>query len=130
MGIQVGIGPVRIDPDDVQIMHRGITLALKLRVMDGIASVGLFRKPAGQAWDHGTEIVGFDDTWTPAFWAPKMGEFLALVCERVNEWLAQWFPPGETPPDALAEWRPFESALTGLQFVPQPDGTLKLSAPE
>jgi hypothetical protein len=123
MSIQYGPGPVAIAPDDVQITHRGMSVALKLReISAGFQVLMLHTKTSGD-WDGGRELIGFDDgTFSVQALAADLARFIREVLRRVNDILAQLF----TPQGEQTDMEKLDAALRGLRFVPQPDGTLKL----
>lgn len=128
MGVQTGGGPLRIDPDDAQITYRGVTLAVKLRIVAWAQIIGCIRNPDG-SWTSKIDLTGdlfASDPWTPAHAIDQYGSadvFVQdVVIPRLNDWLAVLFAPGVVPPeDQIA------TVLGSIKFAAKPDGTLTAS---
>lgn len=124
--IQTGTGPIRIDSDDAQITYAGKTVALKVRDFGGGAAYILGCTLDGSEW-KAFEAFAFDDGMTPENQESKYGSAVEFVRQfmipKINAWLLTVYPSGTTS-TALER---IASALAGVTFTPQTDGTLKAS---
>lgn len=134
MSIQTGTGELRIDADDAQFTYRGKTIAIKIRALTWPVILGCKKNDDG-TWSvvadmtddlFSSDVIGHPDA--VKYWVDKHGGgkgFVgAVVMSRLNAWLAIEFPETAAPLTALEE---IQSALMGIRFVPQADGTLKAS---
>lgn len=130
MSIQTGSGDLRIDPDDLQLTHRGKTIALKVRVFDVPFVLGCLKGSDGK-WTAQTTLC--DDTFvnsgiTPETEVAKYGSakewVRVIVLPRLRAWLDALFPPSGTPLTALEL---IAVEVAGLRLTPQADGTVKAS---
>jgi len=128
MSVQSGGGPLRIDPDDAQVSYRGVTLAVKLRIVAWAQVIGCIKNSDG-SWTSKIDLTGdlfASDPWDCAYAIEHYGSAEVFVREvvmpRLNEWLAVLFAPGAVPAeDQIA------TVLGSIKFAPQPDGTLTAS---
>lgn len=132
MTIQTGEGPIRVDPDDLQINYRGKTIAVKVRSLIWPVVLGVQRMSDG-TWQVGADLTddlfGSDVPGEPdpvAYWLKKhgggMGFVQNIILPRLNAWLTTVYPATDTPAAPLDQ---LQAALAGVRFVPQPDGTLQ-----
>ena len=130
MSIQTGSGDLRIDPDDLQLTHRGKTVAVKIRVLDVPYVIGCIKAPDGR-WEGGPFLD--DETFvnsgiTPETEVAKYGSakewVRVIVLPRLQAWLDALFPPSGTPLTALEL---IAVEVAGLRLTPQADGTVKAS---
>ena len=130
MSIQTGSGDLRIDADDLQLTHRGKTIAVKVRVLDAPYVVACVKRPDGK-WDSATLLC--DETFvnsgiTPETEVAKYGSaeewVRVIVLTRLRAWLDALFPPSGTPLTALEL---IAVEVAGLRLTPQADGTVKAS---
>lgn len=130
MSIQTGAGPIRVDADDLQITYRGVTLAVKVRIVSWAQIIGCIKQSDG-SWQSKVDLTGdlfSSDPWTLDYAVEHYGSARAFVAEivmpRLNAWLAVLFTPGQvSPADQVA------AALSGIKLTPQPDGTLLATLP-
>lgn len=128
MAIQTGGGDLRIDPDDLQLTHRGKTIAVKVRVLDVPYIIGCTKAPNG-TWEGGPFLD--DETFvnsgtTPESEVAKFGtarEWVRqIVLPRLQAWLDQLFPASGTAPTALEQ---IAAEVAGLRLRVQANGTVK-----
>lgn len=131
MSIQVGEGPLRIDADDLQLNHRGVTIAVKIRSLAWPNIIGCIKRAGG--WEATVDLTG--DLFVND--VPGGGDpvahaldqhggaaafVAAVVIPRLNAWLAQVYPQtgatNATPLDLV------QSAISGLRLVVHADGTV------
>lgn len=128
MSIQTGSGDLRIDADDLQLTHRGKTIAVKVRVLDAPYVVACVKRPDGK-WDSATLLC--DETFvnsgiTPETEVAKYGtarEWVRqIVLPRLQAWLDQLFPASDKAPSALEQ---IAAEVAGLRLKVQPNGTVR-----
>ena len=128
MGIQTGSGPIRIDPDDLQITHRGKSVAVKIRSMSWPQVLACVND--GSGWKVATDLTG--DLFSTD--VPGGGDVVAyhlagdpagfvrrVIVPNLNAWLATvWTPTGEP----VVPLEQLQRAINGLRFVVRTDGTV------
>ena len=128
MAIQTGGGELRIDPDDLQLTHRGKTIAVKIRVLDVPYIIGCIKAPNG-TWEGGPFLD--DETFvnssiTPETEVAKFGSarewVRQVVLPRLQAWLDQLYPASGTAPTALEQ---IAAEVSGLRLRVLPDGTVR-----
>lgn len=129
MGIQNdNSDQLRIDPDDLQITHRGKTIAVKVRVVGVPYIMGCIKLPDGK-WNGAALLC--DETFvnsgiTPESEVAKYGSarewVRQIVLPRLQAWLDQLFPAGDRAPTALEQ---IAAEVAGLRLKVQPNGTVR-----
>ena len=130
MAIQTGSGDLRIDPDDLQLTHRGKTIAVKVRLFDVPYIVGAIKGSDGK-WE--AQAMLDDETFsntgtTPETEIARVGSarewVRQIVLPRLQDWLNTLYKPSGTPLTALEL---IAVEVAGLRLQVQPDGTVKAS---
>lgn len=131
--LQVDSEWLRIDDNDPQTMHGGISIAVKARYL-GYLHILLAEKQSDGKWtgvaDLTGELFANDPGPSPESVIAQYGsavEFVRkVVVPNLNAALLRRFPPSGTP---LTPEQQIDAALRLLRFVPQPDGTLVANLP-
>lgn len=127
MGIQTGTGNLVIDPDDLQLTHRGKTIAVKIRVLDAPYIIGCIKGSNG-SWQANASLD--DDTFvnsgvTPETEVAKYGSarewVRQVVLPRLQGWLDALFPPTGTTKTALEQ---IASEVMGIKLIINTDGSI------
>lgn len=130
MGIQTGTGNLVIDPDDLQLTHRGKTIAVKIRVLDAPYIIGCIKGSNG-SWQANASLD--DDTFvnsgvTPETEVAKYGSarewVRQIVLPRLQGWLDALFPPTGTAKTALEQ---IASEVMGIKLIINTDGSITAS---
>lgn len=130
MSIQTGSGDLRIDPDDLQLTHRGKTIAVKVRLFDVPYIVGCIKGSDGK-WE--AQAMLDDETFsntgtTPETEIARVGSarewVRQIVLPRLQDWLNTIYKPSGTPLSALEL---IAVEVAGLRLQVQTDGTVKAS---
>jgi hypothetical protein len=128
MAIQNGSGDLRIDADDLQLTHRGKTIAVKVRVLDVPYVIGAIKRPEGK-WDGGPLLC--DETFantgiTPETEVAKHGSarewVRQIVLPRLQAWLDELYPASGTAPTAIEQ---IAAEVAGLRLRVLANGTVK-----
>lgn len=131
MSIQTGSGDLRIDADDLQLTHRGKTIAIKVRVLDVPYVIGCIKRPDGK-WDSGPLLC--DETFantgiTPETEVARYGSakewVRQIVLPRLQAWLDQLYPASGTAPTAIEQ---IAAEVAGLRLRVLANGTVKAEA--
>lgn len=140
MAIQTGDGLPRIDPDDPQFTHRGITVAVKIRVLMWPVILGCRKMPDG-TWGvdvdltddkFGSDVAGFNSPVVAAL-SQHGGalQFLRnVVVPRLDRWLETlWKPvaagePTGIPATENGALAAIQTAFGAIKFTARPDGTV------
>lgn len=133
MPVQTSAGNLQILANDLQITHRGKTIAIKIRDMGYPVIIGCERQADG-SW-RGTQMLY--EEWansgvTPESDIAKHGNAVNFVRNvlrpAINAWLARLFPaisaPAPAPSGSAIEQ--IDAAVLGLKFVAGADGTLRV----
>lgn len=130
MSIQTGSGDLRIDPDDLQLTHRGKSVAVKVRLFEVPYIIGCLKGSDGK-WE--AQAMLDDETFvntgvTPETEIARVGSarewVRQIVLPRLQAWLDTIFKPSGTPLTALEL---IAVEVAGLRLTPQADGTVKAS---
>lgn len=125
--IQLGDGPIRIDPDDKQFAHRGTRIAIKIRDL-GTPFILACRQMPDSSWTGEAELT--DMTWLNDGQSPDKSladygnadEFVRkVVLPPLNAWLATVWAADGTAATALEQ---IQAALQNIRFAVGPDGTV------
>lgn len=132
MSIQYGGSEIRIDSNDLQLLHRNTLIAIKVRVIGETPYIiGCIRQPSG-AWESAALLD--DETFvnsgvTPETEIARVGSakewVRQVVLPRLQEWLNALFPAiggGGGGPTALEQ---IAAEVAGIRLTVQSDGTVK-----
>jgi hypothetical protein len=138
MTIQSTPGPIEIRPEDLQLSHRGIKVAFKIRVIAWPVLMACVDEGGG--WKVDMLLEDWADDPNPVLRSVNgdtMNWIKTVLIPKMNAWLAKIFPPMANTPsaptapstapktdeEALVQ---IDKALASLKFSVKADGTVAI----
>ena len=132
MAIQNGGGPLRIDSDDLQLTHRGKTIAVKIRNIAWPQVLGCSKQADG-SWKADIDLTG--DLFSSD--VPGGGDPVAyhmagepdafvrtVVLPNLNAWLATLWAPTSEGSANVTPLEQLQASILRLRLVVRADGTV------
>jgi hypothetical protein len=130
-------GAISVGAGDFRTTHRGTEIAIKVRSDFGCIVACEF---VNGAWQGAQDLLFFDqdNIGTAESEIAKAGSAAMWVKTKlvplINAWLAERFKPAAAPTPAPAPipssdpYAQIDAAIYALRWMPQPDGTIKVTA--
>lgn len=144
MTIQTTPGAIVVNADDLQLTHRGITIAVKIRMTAWPTVMGVIKQADG-SWKFAVDLT--DDIFASdppnggdmvGGWVTQLanGDMITfirnIILPKLNAWLKAVFPPVAAPAPAPTaafsnDLDGLQKALGGIKFTTAADGTVTAS---